>query len=344
MKSTLVLIAMALLVTAWGCRERSTRTVVSVTQVQSAAPTSAPATSQPAVAVAAVATERIAIRVNGRPIFERQLTDMLLKSQGLNLSQQFIASELVAQEAIAKGIRVTQAEVEAEHEASVSHMFPEVKKKEERDRLFEQWITQQAFPYEQWEITMRRNVLLGKLAADQVKVTDEMVNDEFLNQYGRQVRIRHIEVPTVAQAQELIEQLNNGADFAQLAKMHSLNVSGRQNGGLLPLMSEKNADVPLAILKVSMSLKTVGQISNPVQYNQNFHILRLEEIIPPKDVKIEDVRDTLTKIVYERKLADVKQHMLLTIIRKADETGQIDYVNPILKAENDKAVRATQAK
>ncbi|MDM8547250.1 peptidylprolyl isomerase [Candidatus Venteria ishoeyi] len=43
---------------------------------------------------------------------------------------------------------------------------------------------------------------------------------------------RHILVDNEALCQDLLEQLKNGADFAQLAQQHSTCPSGRQGGDL----------------------------------------------------------------------------------------------------------------
>ena len=48
----------------------------------------------------------------------------------------------------------------------------------------------------------------------------------------REVRASHILVPSEAQARKLLEQINSGAPFADLAKKHSSCPSGKKGGDL----------------------------------------------------------------------------------------------------------------
>jgi parvulin-like peptidyl-prolyl isomerase len=310
---------------------------------QPAAPATAAAAKPPPPPSTAPSDETVAIRVNGQPIYQRQLVSLLMQGYGLGVAQQLIANELIRQEAAANGIAVTDADVQLEHRQTLQQMFPQVEGPEQRERLFAEWLARKAFPYEQWEMTMRRNALLTRLAAQQVKVTDEMVRAEFDNAYGRQVRVRHIEVESLDKAQEIIAQLAKGEDFEKLARTRSLNVSGRESGGLLPPMAANTPDVPAAILQVALAMSKVGEVSDPVKVFNSWHILKLQEIIPPKGMKFEEVKDRLAAQAYERQMQQVKQRLLLTVIQQADARSQIEYVDPILRAANKEAMRQAEA-
>jgi parvulin-like peptidyl-prolyl isomerase len=305
-----------------------------------AAAPSAQSATRPTTAPAGGA---VAVTVNDRPIYLGELHDMLTKAHGLEFIQQLIASEIVAQEALAHGITIGPEDLSAEHDATLAGMFPQLTKREERDRLFDEWLRRKGLPMDLWNLTMRRNAMLTRLAQSQISVTEDAIKAEFLRRYGRQVRVRHIETDSLERAEAILSELYAGADFEKLARTRSLNPSGQESGGLLPPMSEGESGVPAAVLQAAMSLKKPGDLSNPVKHLARYHVLRLEEIIEPKDAKLDDVRKDITDSVRARMLGERKQQLLLELIQRAERGGKIEYVDPVLRKANDDAVKAAQS-
>lgn len=85
---------------------------------------------------------------------------------------------------------------------------------------------------------------------------------------------RHILVPTEKEALELKDQIDNGADFGELAKKHSKCPSGRQ-GGSLGKFSQgamvKEFD------QVIFSDLPIGQVSDPVKTQFGYHLIEVEQ-------------------------------------------------------------------
>ncbi len=84
-----------------------------------------------------------------------------------------------------------------------------------------------------------------------------------------QVRASHILVRTEGHAQSLKKDLDNGADFANLAKKHSLCPS-KENGGDLGFFG-KGAMVR-EFEQAAFSLD-VGQVSRPVKTQFGYHLI-----------------------------------------------------------------------
>lgn len=94
---------------------------------------------------------------------------------------------------------------------------------------------------------------------------------------------RHILLPTdgndseqFEKAQSLIEELNNGADFAELAKLHSQDPGSASNGGSLGEV-EIGAMVP-EFEEAAFALD-VGAISEPVKSQFGYHIIKVDDVI-----------------------------------------------------------------
>lgn len=334
-------LAFALYALLWGCGETliapssaSGKPKASPTAIPPATQSSGKAPSITPGAATALAGGLVMAYVKGQPIYMSELNDLLVQGYGLGVSRQLIATELVRQAAAEKGITASDKEVQAEKDQTIRDMFPSVEQASQREKLLEQvLLAQKGMSHQQWQMVMRRNVLLRKLAEPEVKVSEDDLRDEFAQQYGRRVEVRHIQTDSLSSAQDILRQLHDGADFAELAKKVSTNPSS-SDGGLLPIISANTPNLPLAIRQVAMAMKKPGKISDPVQVETAFHILKLERIIEPENVKFIDVKEKLVTAVKERRLSTIKQQILQDLIRKSQESGQIQYVDPTLKAQS----------
>ena len=268
--------------------------------------------------------------VNGQPIHMDEFVEALIQADGLQTAQQFVALELVRQEAARADIAVGPAEVEAEADRALARLFEGVEELDQRERLLRQMLTRRHITSELWRRIMYRNALLRKLIERDVQVGEEELREEFGVRFGRQVEVRHIQTASLTQAQQLIREIAGGADFAELAATHSLSPTAR-DGGLLPPIGPGSERVPAAIRLVALAMSQPGEISNPVQVGTTFHILRLERIIEPEAVRFGDVRDSLAQEVRERKIADGQQALLARLVQAARRDRVIKYVHPTLR-------------
>ena len=311
---------------------------------QSPAAQIAPASSktQPAEAPATSASEQgVMALVRGQAIPMSSLNEQLVQIYGLQASQQLIASELVRQEAQRQNITVTVAEENAENGRTLSRMFGQIDDANQRDQLLAQMLVRRDLSRQQWQWVMRRNALLRKIIEPTIEVTDEQIADEFALQFGRKVKVRHIQIASLVDAQDIIRRLKNGEDFIKLAMAESLNPTA-SDGGLLPEIGRKTTSVPPAIRNAALAMKTVGEVSDPSQVSTTCHILKLEESIDPVDVKIEDVSDQLADALREKLIAAKQQQVLKQLFQQAQQAGEIQYINPILKAQMDKLQQPAQ--
>lgn len=79
---------------------------------------------------------------------------------------------------------------------------------------------------------------------------------------------------------ELYDQLQKGASWSELVKEHSQDPSSKDNGGKLrPFGSGTMASVP-TFEQAAFDLKNAGDMSDPVQTQFGWHIIKLERKIP----------------------------------------------------------------
>lgn len=122
-------------------------------------------------------------------------------------------------------------------------------------------------------------------------VSDDAVQAAYDAEYataelGKEFNASHILVETEEEAQALIEELNGGADFAELAKTKSTGPSG-PNGGELGWFGPGMMVEPFQAAVEQMS---VGDISAPVQTQFGWHVIKLNDERNKEAPQLEEVR------------------------------------------------------
>lgn len=136
-------------------------------------------------------------------------------------------------------------------------------------------------------------------------VTDKELRKVYDKQIGnadpKEFKARHILVKEEAKAKKLIEELNDGADFEELAKKESTGPSGK-NGGDLGWFS--SAQMVPAFSKATAKLKKGTHTQKPVKTQFGFHIIKLEDSRTRELPKFEDVKDQITPLVQNKRLQE----------------------------------------
>ncbi len=127
------------------------------------------------------------------------------------------------------------------------------------------------------------------------EISDEALQAAYDEQYGNlpaepEFNASHILVETEEEAQALIETLNGGADFAELAKEKSTGPTG-PNGGALGWFGLGQMVEPFEAAVVEME---VGSISAPVQTQFGWHVLKLND---KRDKPAPTLEETTTSLM-----------------------------------------------
>lgn len=142
---------------------------------------------------------------------------------------------------------------------------------------------------------------------DRVSVDEQAVRtyyDNNINSYGKEEerRVSHILIDAGddadaarEKAQSLKAELDNGADFAALAEANSDDTFSAENGGDLDFITPEMMDP--AFDEAAFGLENVGDVSDVVETEFGFHIIKLTELreaqIKSFDEVADEIRDTL---------------------------------------------------
>ena len=105
-----------------------------------------------------------------------------------------------------------------------------------------------------------------------------------------EVHARHILVDTQDQAKAIVAQLQEGTDFATLAKAESTGPSGPSGGDLGWFAPGR---MVAAFEQAAMALEPGSYTPEPVQTQFGWHVIKVEERRPMAAPKFKDVRATL---------------------------------------------------
>ena len=122
-----------------------------------------------------------------------------------------------------------------------------------------------------------QRVQRGKVNSN-IDITDKefeafLKNDESLASLKPELLVRQILVKDSEMSFEIIEKINNGEDFSELAKEFSIS-GNASNGGLINW--RKAIDMP-QLFEEALNDKQIGFISEPLESGSGFHILKLED-------------------------------------------------------------------
>ncbi len=139
-------------------------------------------------------------------------------------------------------------------------------------------------------VAVMREVYVEQQVA--ARISDDMLKaryDAFVeaNPPKPEVHARHILVEEEAKARELIGKLDEGADFAELAKEHSIGPSGAQGGDLDYFTKEQM--VP-AFADAAFALDKGSHSADPVQTEFGWHVIEIldrRELPPPAFEEVE---------------------------------------------------------
>ncbi len=197
--------------------------------------------------------------------------DILLEQ----VTEKLIIEELQLQMADRAGVRISDAELNL----TLSRLAANNQLSLEEFVVF---VEENGDSYEDLREQMRREMRIQRIQRGRVNssidITEKefesfLATDETLSALDPELLVRQILVKNLSTANEIIELLDNGSDFAEIAKEKSIS-SNAQTGGLLNW--RKAVDMPELFEKALVD-QSIGFISEPLESGSGYHILKLED-------------------------------------------------------------------
>ncbi len=236
--------------------------------------------------------------VNGQDIRRGALASACVDRYGEEVLEGLVNKRLILHHCKNRGIEVTDQEIDAEINRMAARF------KITREQLLDHVLRERGVNVHQYKHDILWPMLaLRKVAAEQLEVSDEQLQNAYESQFGPAVKCRLIVAPNRQLAEQLHRQITaNPNDFARLAMQNSVDVNSASIGGLIQPIRRHVGDP--AIEREVFALEP-GKISSIIPVGEQFAILKCEGQLPARNVPMESVREELIEKIKEEKLRDV---------------------------------------
>ncbi len=263
---------------------------------------------------------QFAATVNGENIPYSRLVQACLARFGAQVLQNMIAAAAIEQAAARAGVSVSKEELDARCEATQRQIelqapFTGVN--------FARWLQGNQMTPEFFRHNIYLTVLLEKMVADRVNITDQMVaedynrNREKLRQPDK-VKVAHICVSDKEKAQELRSQILAGTiSFTDAAKANSIDPWTKDIGGEWGWIAK--GDDPFQ--QAAFALTKDGEISSVVPTRMGYHIIKRLERRPEGLPPFEELQEALKLNLERERLARLAAERRLQIMQSAKIEG-----------------------
>jgi len=293
-----------------------------------------------ALLAAGCSKEPLAATVNGKKItvaevdkrleqMVGQQSEMLKGPQGQQLKEQFrqrvldqlIDMEITLQEVKKLGIKVTDKEIDAK----IKEIMKQYNIKDQK--ALEEALKQQNTTMEQFKEELKNRMgieKLGEKVTKDVKITDKEVKeyyDTHTSEFATkdQVHVAHILVKEEADANKVIEELNSGGEFTDLARKYSIDPGSKDNGGDLSWRDKDTLTSAAPEFWEACWKLEPGQVGGPVKTTAGFHVVKLFNKKPAAQQTFDQVKAQIKETL----LMDKKREAFAKWLEDTKKKAQI---------------------
>lgn len=244
------------------------------------------------------------------------------------LLDQLISQEVLVQEAEKQDITVTEEDIDEELDYAMdqagwsSEEFEEV--------LAAQGMTKDDLR-DLYRVSIVIDELIQQKVLDGIDITRDDVaeffeqNKEEFTPSDDEVRASHVLISTEqreeeearAIAEEVVEKVQDGEDFAQLVSEYSEDPSAEQNEGDLGFFTEDEM-VP-EFSEAVFSLNETGEISEPIKTDFGFHVIKLTDMRKEGDEpELDDVYDQVEENLLNQKNSEAVEEYIMGLREESD--------------------------
>ncbi len=167
------------------------------------------------------------------------------------------------------------------------------------------------------------NVLFKKEVVD--AITDEEVKARYDKEVAatppeEEIKARHILLKSEDEAKEVIKQLEDGADFVELAKSKSTGPSAKEGGDLGYF--KKGRMVPV-FEEAAFALKPGEFTKEPIKSEFGWHVIKVEDRREASPPPLEQVAPQIRQVLLREKYA--------ALLDTARSETKVDIIDPALK-------------
>lgn len=236
--------------------------------------------------------------VDKEKISQEQLNEELNKQYGASVLNTMISNKVVDLEADKEKVKVTDKEIKAELDKMVEQYGGQ--------DTFNMLLAQNGLTEDVFKEQIEQNLKVTKILEPSIEITDDEIKTYFEDNKAsfdtpEQVEASHILVEDEETAKEVKKKIDEGGDFAELAKEYSTDTQTKDNGGELGYFS--TGQMVEAFDKVAFAMK-VDEISDPVKTDYGYHIIKVTGKKEAKEATLEDSKEKIKEALLDQKVQE----------------------------------------
>jgi peptidylprolyl isomerase/foldase protein PrsA len=249
------------------------------------------------------------VEVDGHEISDAEFVDMLKERYGEAILQELVQRHLISQ--AADSVEIPQEEIDEELETFKSQIGVETD-----DEMLDALSNQFGITVENKEEFVNEYILpplvLEKLAVEGVEITDEEKQAYFDENRDSLIEVEasHILVEDEETAEEVLDRLEAGDDFAELASEYSVDPSAEANNGDLGFFGK--GDMVPEFEEAAFNME-IDEVSEPVESTYGYHIILVTDRKDSYEELEEKIHDTLM-----RERSRTQEEVLRDLLAQAD--------------------------
>lgn len=229
--------------------------------------------------------------IAGQMISEKQWVDALKSRYGNKVLMEMLNRQAVLAEAKLQGLTVTESQVDQELQSSMEGYSSE-------QAFYDEMWNQFGMSSEDLRAEATYQVLLEEIATKDITVSEEAVQeyyDEHEADYKpiRLFDLSMIQVDDLDSANHVLERIEEGESFGEVAEDESTDEYSRESKGRLGLIEENDPFQPEELMTLAEEIE-IGDVAGPVQVDEHYIIIRLNDIEEKHgmtyDEAMEDIR------------------------------------------------------
>lgn len=240
----------------------------------------------------------VVAKIGEEEISKDQFYDRLVEMYGSQVLDSMITEKIVELEAKKAKISVTDEDVQKELDKMIEQVGGE--------EMFNYQLAYSGYTMDQMKEELKNYLTIVKILEPKIEITDEEINSYFEENKDRfaqeeEVQASHILVDDEETANKVKKLLDDGGDFAALAKEYSKDGSA-QSGGDLGYFTKGEMVQEFEDAAFSME---IGQVSEPVKSEYGYHIIKVTDKKEAQEATLENSKDEIKDILRNQKVNEL---------------------------------------
>ena len=237
----------------------------------------------------------------------------LTTPEQINQQKESLMAQITSPQQKLQFLQAMMMEQALYREALAQELDEETSIKQRMRRLTQQFLAQQ---------------LLEKQVTPKINITNSDMQTYYqanINQYlsPARARISHIQLAQKEQAQQVIEKLNQGENFADLARELSLDENTKETGGEIAEEITVSQDIPTIGRSEQLEQKIFASapdtvLAEPIEGENGWHVILVRNVTAEQQQPYQQVEQEIYQTLHQQKNQELQQLLIDELMDKYD--------------------------